>query len=228
HELTKALEAEARAAGAEVLFRHALTAVTARGGDAQRGYVLGVRDADGDEVQLGCDLLVNSAGLEADRVSALCGVDADVHHPCRGDYFRIGGAPPAIDTLVYPLPRPQLEGLGVHLTIDLAGGLRLGPDTRYVAREAQQGDVDASKAEAFARGAARYLPWLHAEMLRPDTYGIRPKLSGPGEPWRDFVVRREAARGQPQLVNLLGIESPGLTASMAIAERVSRLAAETL
>jgi L-2-hydroxyglutarate oxidase LhgO len=105
------------------------------------------------------------------------------------------------------------------VTLDLGGRFRLGPDVEYV--EEPRYEVDAAKAEAFAAAAGRYLPEIRAEHLTPDFAGVRPKLQGPGEPFRDFVVEEAGQHGAPGLVNLLGIESPGLTAAGAIAERVA-------
>jgi len=102
--------------------------------------------------------------------------------------------------------------------MDLAGRLRFGPDTEYVSEI--QYDVDPAKADDFARAVKRYLPMVEPDWLVPDYAGIRPKLAGPGEGFRDFVVQHEAAAGFPGLLNCIGIESPGLTASGAIAERV--------
>jgi L-2-hydroxyglutarate oxidase LhgO len=112
-------------------------------------------------------------------------------------------------------------GLGVHLTIDLAGRMRLGPDAEYV--DAVRYEIDEGKRAAFARAVRRYLPGLDAASLTPDFAGVRPKLAGPGEPFRDFVVREESEADFPQFVNLIGIESPGLTAAPAIAQRVVEL-----
>lgn len=168
--------------------------------------------------------VVNAAGLWADRVAALAGVDVEAAgyriHPCKGDYFALAPAAPLrFSHLVYPIH--GRAGLGVHITLDLAGRVLLGPDASYVARPDYA--VNADKAAHFAEAAGRYLPGLRAEWLSPDQAGVRPKLAGPGESFRDFVVAEESARGLPGLVNLIGIESPGLTAAPAIAEQVAEL-----
>jgi L-2-hydroxyglutarate oxidase LhgO len=110
-------------------------------------------------------------------------------------------------------------GLGIHITLDMGGRFRLGPDVEYV--QEPRYDVDPAKAEAFAESVRRYLPELRAEDLAPDFAGIRPKLQGPGEPFRDYVIEEASPHGAPGLWNLLGIESPGLTAASAIARRVA-------
>jgi L-2-hydroxyglutarate oxidase LhgO len=120
---------------------------------------------------------------------------------------------------VYPVP--EGAGLGIHSTLDLAGRVRFGPDAEYVDRVRYE--VDPDKGRLFARAIRRYVPSLERSWLAPDFAGVRPKLAGPGESFRDFVVAEESARDLPGFVNLIGIESPGLTAAPAIAERVTAL-----
>jgi L-2-hydroxyglutarate oxidase LhgO len=110
----------------------------------------------------------------------------------------------------------------VHLTFDVGGAARLGPDAAYVPRGTSYA-VDEAKGEAFVAAGRRLMPWLVPEDLSPERSGIRPKLAGPGEPARDFVIHHEADRGLVGLVSLVGIESPGLTAAPAIARRVAEL-----
>ena len=167
---------------------------------------------------------MNAAGLAGDRVAALAGIDVAARgyrlHFCKGDYFALAPrAPIELSKLVYPLPAGP--GLGIHATLDLGGRVRFGPDAEFV-RDLDYA-VDAEKAATFATSAARYLPALRAEWLSPDYAGIRPRLAGVGEPARDFVVQEESAIGLPGFVNLIGIESPGLTAALAIGEEVVAL-----
>ncbi|MGH7291759.1 MAG: FAD-dependent oxidoreductase, partial [Myxococcota bacterium] len=141
--------------------------------------------------------------------------------PNKGDYFAVApGLGRLTERLVYPVPAGD-GGLGVHVTVDLGGRFRLGPDAEYVDRVSYE--VDPAKALAFAAAAQRYLPEIRPEHLSPDGAGVRPKLQGRGEPFRDFAIREESARGLAGLVNLVGIESPGLTAAGAIAEHVAGL-----
>jgi L-2-hydroxyglutarate oxidase LhgO len=190
------------------------------------GYRLAVRDARGESDTVTCAAVVNAAGLESDRVAALAGIDVDARglrlHPCKGDYFALApGAPVRVERLVYPVP-PQ-AGLGIHATLDLGGRIRFGPDAEFV--DAPRYDVDPAKAELFAEAIRRYLPAVEASMLAPDYAGVRPRLTAPGEPPRDFVVREAGELGLPGWVDCIGIESPGLTASPAIARRVADLLA---
>ena len=181
--------------------------------------------AEAGAESISAEIVVDAAGLDADRIAALAGIDVDAHrlrqHPCKGDYFVLGpGHAVQASRLIYPVP--QQAGLGIHLTLDLAGRPRFGPDATYV--EARDDfEVDATKAKRFGEAVARYLPDLAGATLAPDYAGIRPKLAGPGEAFRDFVVEEGSSWGAPGFVGCLGIESPGLTASLALAERVAGL-----
>ena len=218
HELVLSYAAEAEAFGARIALRTEIVALE----HVSVGWHAKARGPGGERTQLKAAAVVNAAGLASDRVAALAGVDLDLAgyrvHPCKGDYFALTPAAPLrFDHLVYPLH--DAAGLGVHVSFDLAGRIRLGPDTEHIP-EARY-DVDPAKAERFASAARRYLPEIRSEWLTPDQAGVRAKLSGPGEPFRDFVIAEESARSLPGLVNLVGIESPGLTAAGAIAEEVA-------
>jgi L-2-hydroxyglutarate oxidase LhgO len=222
HALCTSWLAEAEAHGAFLALHHEVTAL-ARGAS---GWRVDARGPDGAAASLTARSVVNAAGLASDRVAALAGIDVDAQgwrlRPNKGDYFTLApGAPLRLSRLVYPLPTGP--GTGVHVTLDLAGRVRLGPDDAYVDRIDYE--VDPGKAARFAAAAGRYLPALRAEWLAPDYAGVRPKLAGPGEPFRDFVIEEASPLGLPGLVNLIGIESPGLTAAPAIAERVVELLA---
>jgi D-amino-acid oxidase len=214
--------AEAERHGALLLTRRELLEIE----PISPGWRVAVRDADGGLARLSCAALVNAAGLESDSIAALAGFDVDACgyrlRPCKGDYFALApGAPLRLRGLVYPLPSGA--GLGVHATLDLDGRIRFGPDAEYVERPRY--DVDPAKAERFAAALRRLLPRIEAGWLSPESAGVRPRLAGPGEPFRDFVVQEESAAGRPGFVNLIGIESPGLTAAPAIAALVVELLA---
>ncbi|EQA36500.1 FAD dependent oxidoreductase [Leptospira inadai serovar Lyme str. 10] len=134
----------------------------------------------------------------------------------KGHYFSLTGANIAVSHLIYPLP--QIGGLGVHLTLDLAGGVRFGPDVEWVTEENYA--VPEILRLKFYDSVKRYLPQIHADQLQPSYAGIRPKLHGPKEKFADFLIQTEKEHGMPGLVNLLGIESPGITSSLAIANLV--------
>lgn len=218
HGLMQALLQRLREAGATAAFRSEATSFRPE----RDGWDV---EINGGEYRFRTRVLVNSAGLAADRVAALCGIDVDAADYrlkfCKGSYFSASPAP-ALKHLVYPAPDREKEGLGIHATVDLAGRVRFGPDVEYVDRIDY--GVDEGRRGRFHEAVRRYLPGMSADALHPDLCGIRPKLQGPGEPYRDFVIREESDRGLPGLINLVGIESPGLTASLAIGRSVAALA----
>lgn len=176
---------------------------------------------NGGPLSLHASLVVNSAGLEAPTLArATEGFAPQLippSHLAKGSYFALAGRAP-FSHLIYPVPEPG--GLGIHLTLDLAGRARFGPDVEWV--EAPDYTVDARRAPHFYAAIRRYWPRLPDGALQPAYAGVRSKISGPGDPAADFRIEGPAAHGAP-LVNLFGIESPGLTASLAIAEHVAQL-----
>lgn len=174
----------------------------------------------GEAFQLRAQRVINAGGLFAQQLAShtlgLQGVPP--LHLCQGRYFSYSGRSP-FQHLIYPMPEANTAGLGIHATLDLGGQLRFGPDTQYLERIDYR--VDENLREPFAMAIRRYLPGLDSARLVPGYSGIRPKLAGIGEPAADFLIQTPGAHGLPGLVNLFGIESPGLTASLAIAERVA-------
>ena len=168
--------------------------------------------------ELSAKIVVNCAGLQACAIAAMLPGKATVPTPryARGNYFSLSMRAP-FSRLIYPLP--DLGGLGVHLTLDLAGQGRFGPDVEWV--DALEYGVNPARAEAFYAQIRAYWPALPDAALVPAYSGIRPKITGQGEPAADFLIQTEADHGVPGLVHLLGIESPGLTSSLAIAEHVA-------
>jgi L-2-hydroxyglutarate oxidase LhgO len=220
HALIDCYRREAEDGGAMLALDNAVTELTRR----PDGWHVAMRTSTGATSEIRTAWVVNAAGLDASRIAALAGLDVDGlglrQRPCKGDYFvlspRHAGA---FRHLVYPVP--VHAGLGVHITFDLAGRVLAGPDTEYI--DEPRYDVDPGKAAAFGAALRRYLPHITDDDLAPGYAGIRPKLQGPGEPVRDFVIEEASRHGAPRLVNLIGIESPGLTASEAIANEVDRL-----
>jgi L-2-hydroxyglutarate oxidase LhgO len=220
HALCASYKREALAHGAEFAFGSEVEGVDR----TREGLRVRTRTRGGEHGEVVAEHVINAAGLASDRIAELAGLDIDALgyrlHPCKGDYFALRpGLRGLVTHLVYPVPAQA--GLGIHLTLDLAGALRAGPDTEYVA--APRYDVDARKAARFGAALRRYVPSVRDEDLSPDYAGVRAKLQGPGQALADFVIEDASAHGVPGLVNLVGIESPGLTASEAIAERVVEL-----
>jgi L-2-hydroxyglutarate oxidase LhgO len=237
-----ALEPELRCVGAlhspstGIIDSHAL--MLAYLGDAeQHGAMLALKsfvaggdvDSDGIVVHVGGEeamsvkakILVNSAGLRAPSVArTLEGYRAELapkEYYAKGNYYSLARKNP-FSRLIYPVPEPG--GLGVHVTLDLAGQARFGPDVEWVDRIGYA--VDPKRAERFYAAIRRYWPGLPDGSLLPGYAGIRPKTAGPGEPAPDFHIQGPGEHGIPGLVHLFGIESPGLTASLALAGAVLR------
>ncbi len=218
HALMKHFYNESRSRGVLYSFQSEVTVIEKQ----PDGFLLGIK---GDDFRFRSRVVINCAGLAADRIAALAGLDiAKCGYGlqyCKGSYFSYA-KPSPLRTLVYPVPHKHLAGLGVHATLDLGGRLRFGPDAEYV--DHLDYTVSLEKREAFYQGATRIIPGLDRDSFLADMAGIRPKLSGPGEPAQDFIIAEESSRGLPGLINLIGIESPGLTAAPAIAAMVAGLA----
>jgi len=219
HQLMLSLQGDAQALDAAVAFRSPLVA----GSVVEGGIELEVGGEQSMRVL--ARRVVNAGGLSAPAIAARIAGLAPRHVPearfCKGSYFALAGRAP-FGRLIYPVPEPG--GLGVHLTLDAAGQARFGPDVEWLA----DGDgidyaVDPARGERFVAEIRRYWPGLPDGALVPAYSGVRPKISGPGEPAADFVISGPADHGVPGLVNLFGIESPGLTSAMAIARGVAEL-----
>ena len=215
HALMLALQGEAEAHGAAFAFLTPFVGARIEEGD----FV--VETGGAEPMQLTAATLINAAGLHASRVArAIEGLDAlsiPETRYAKGNYFSLKGRAP-FRHLIYPAP--HAHGLGVHLTFDLGGQCRFGPDVEWVERIGY--DVDPRRGDGFAEAIRRYWPALPDDALAPAYSGIRPKLGGPDDPVADFVIDGFSRHGIPGLVNLFGIESPGLTSSLALADEVLR------
>jgi len=217
HQLMKHLEKAAIAKGVRVAYNCNVTGLH-RGGN---GYTIEVEDADGEQVELGSSIVINSAGLASDKIASLAGIDVDEAgyniHLCKGEYFKVSNRHRGtLEHLVYPAPTSV--SLGAHADIAMDGSFKMGPSALYV--DTIDYDVDASHQQEFFDRTHKFLPFVEYDDLSPDMSGIRPKLYGKAEPMRDFIVRDERDRGLSGLVDLIGIESPGLTACLALAQHV--------
>jgi L-2-hydroxyglutarate oxidase LhgO len=189
------------------------------------GYEIEITEGD-QHSTFTTEVVVNAAGLEADTIAELAGIDIDAAGYrltfSKGCYFALPSSfRNLVSRLVYPVPTK--DSLGVHVVLDLGGRLKFGPDVEYLTSGSLDYRVNEEKRATFAAAARRILPNLKDEDFTPDMCGIRPRLQKPGDSFKDFVIREESERGLPGFVNLIGIESPGLTASPAIARYVARL-----
>ncbi len=218
HACMLALQAEAEAHGAVFVFHTPVDSGTVRG----EGIELALGGSDPTRVL--ARTVINSAGLHAPRLAAaIAGMPAAGIPPgyfAKGNYFALRGRSP-FRHLIYPVP--EAAGLGVHLTLDLGGQARFGPDVEWV--DALDYDVDPRRADGFYAAIRAYWPGLRDGALVPAYAGIRPKIQAPHEPAKDFLISGPADHGVPGLIHLFGIESPGLTASPAIADHVASLLA---
>jgi len=222
HQYMLALLGDAQEGGASLVHGTEVTAI-ARTAD---GWRLSLRSG-GEEMHLACRVLVNSAGLWAQHIAGLTeDLDRAFIPPlflAKGNYVTLSGTSP-FRHLIYPVPEPG--GLGVHLTLDMGGGARFGPNVEWLAGNdpaAIDYTVSQGLPERFAPRIAAYWPAVSAAMLAPGYSGVRPKIAGPNGANADFRIDGAATHGLPGLVNLFGIESPGLTASLAIARHVTEL-----
>ncbi|UCI30982.1 NAD(P)/FAD-dependent oxidoreductase [Mesorhizobium sp. B4-1-4] len=218
HALMLSLRGDAEAAGASFAFLTAVAGATIE----TDGIRIDTRDANGETFALKADAFINAAGLDAQAVAGrIDGFPRDLiprQWLARGNYFALPGRSP-FSRLIYPVPVEG--GLGVHLTLDLGGSARFGPDVEWI--DHVDYTVDPGRSAVFYEAIRRYWPALGDGALQPAYAGIRPKLSGPGQPAADFVVQGPSDHRAGRLVNLFGIESPGLTASLAIADHVAGL-----
>jgi L-2-hydroxyglutarate oxidase LhgO len=216
HSLMLALQGDAENAGATCVFNSPV-----EGGRANGDFI--TLDVGGsDPMSIDCGTVINAAGLTAPQLAArITGVPAHTVPPTHyaiGHYFALSGKAP-FSRLVYPVARS--DWLGVHVTVDLSGRVKFGPDFNWI--DDIDYRFDHSLEPAFYEAIRRYYPGLKDGALTPDYTGIRAKITGPGEPPADFVVHGVETHGIPGLVNLFGIESPGLTSSMALADHVAAL-----
>lgn len=215
HEYMRSLAENIEEKGAFIVYGDEVTGIVYDKGS----YILDF--ASGEQFQ--CKNLINSAGLWADRIAAMAGMDIEAlkikQHWCKGQYYKTTKLK-GIEHLIYPVADPKGIFLGIHLTINLAGEVRFGPNAFYVDEIDYR--FENEYFDEFYKAINRYID-VPKEDLMPDDVGIRPKLQGPDDGFRDFYIQEESKNGFPGLINLIGMESPGLTASLAIAKYVSKI-----
>ena len=221
HAFMLSLQGEFEDAGGMIAFRAAVTRVTRDGG----GFIVHVSGAE--ETRLRTRIVVNAGGLWAPslaaRIEGLGAAHVPKAHFAKGNYFSLSGRAP-FSRLIYPVP--EAAGLGVHLTLDMGGQARFGPDVEWIeVPEGAEPDyaVKPERGAGFYAAIRRYWPGLKDGALQPAYSGVRPKVSGPDEAAADFILSGPEAHGIAGLVNLFGIESPGLTSSLAIADEVAAM-----
>lgn len=214
HAFMLALQGEAEAHGAQIVVNARVETISSRSG------VFIVSTGGDDAIELTCRKLINSAGFSAQQLASRTGgLTHDMIPPtffAKGNYFGVSGATP-FKRLIYPMP--VSGGLGVHVTLDLAGRMRLGPDVHWVSGVDYA--RDESMLQQFYQSVATYWPAVQDRELHWTYSGVRPKISGPHDPVADFQIQGPRQHGLNGLVNLFGIESPGLTSSLAIARKVA-------
>ncbi|MFC1846634.1 NAD(P)/FAD-dependent oxidoreductase, partial [Chloroflexota bacterium] len=226
HALMKHLAARACSKEAQMAFMTQVEGIR----KTAEGYEVKVKDGEG-EYCFSTRVLINCAGLDSHKIAEMAGIDIDAAgyrlHYCKGEYFSVAGAKnKMVSRLVFPVPPPGVTGVGIHVVLDLDGRLRLGPGIEYVDKIGYT--VNSQNRQYFYDSVKGFLPFIDIDDLEPEMAGIRPKLQGPGEEIKDFVIRHEADRGLPGFINLIGIESPGLTAAPAIGEYVGGMVNEIL
>ena len=220
HTLMKRLEDIAMQGGAMLAYCHEIKDIEPYNDD----YKVEFCNPDGSCDSISCTWLINSAGLYSDRIAEMVGIDIDREgyriHPCKGEYFSITYSKgKLVEKLIYPPPLKDLQGLGIHLTKSLDGRLRLGPNAFYV--DEIDYSVNLDHCDDFFNSVKSFLPFLELADLEPEMAGIRPKLQGPDDSFKDFIIRHESARSLNGIINLVGIESPGLTCCLSIADKVA-------
>ena len=222
HSLMKQYETNTINNGGQVVYGSEVTGIK----QIKHGYEITLLDADKKDYSFTSGIVINSAGLTSDKVSEMVGIDDDNLKIlfCKGEYFRVNPSKNRlIKRLIYPVPHHNLEGTGIHVTIDMGGGVKLGPDVKYLDSNVYDYKLTASKQETFYKSAKKFLPFLEYDDIVPEMAGIRPKLQRPGEMLRDYYILEESGRGYPGFINLIGMESPALTSSIAIANYVYNL-----
>ena len=226
HALMKYFLSRAKEKGAEIAYKSKVVGIER----LSDGYEVTVENST-RAFPFKTEVLINCAGLHSDKVAQLAGIEiSEARYRlfyCKGEYFSVGNSKSRlVERLIYPVPEPGAGGTGIHTVMDIEGRIRLGPNARYV--DEIDYKVDESQKGFFYHSVKAFLPFIEYDDLEPEMAGIRPKLQGPGEDVRDFVIRHEWDRGLPGLINLIGIESPGLTSAPAIAKYVESMVNEIL
>lgn len=222
HSLMKCLETEAMNNGVQFAYGNCVKTIQ----KLDKGYCIGVSGPNDEIYEFTSEYVINAAGLNAYEISCIAGINNPEYriYYWKGEYFSIQASKRnRIHSLVYPVPAKHITSLGIHATIDLTNRIKLGPNAIYLGDGIPDYTVNPEHKQAFYESAKKFLPFIELADLEPDQAGVRPKLQKPGDEVRDFIIRNEADKGFAGFVNLVGIESPGLTSCLAIAEFVKKL-----
>jgi L-2-hydroxyglutarate oxidase LhgO len=224
HSLMQSFVEVARENGCDFAWRHTLTGIEKING----GFSIELLDPENKPCTVSGETVINAAGLDSDLIAEKAGLDIDKFnyrlHWCRGHYFRLPASKKHLAKhLIYPVPPKNSQSLGIHISIEISGDLKLGPDTQYLTERKQEYIVPDILKDKFFRAASLYINGLEFDDLSPDQSGIRPRLQKEGGEFRDFIISEESNKGLPGLINLIGIESPGLTCCIEIGEMITKL-----
>jgi L-2-hydroxyglutarate oxidase LhgO len=194
----------------------------------ENGFKIYVKGPEKEEYAVSSTKIINSAGLDSDTIASLAGIDIDKEnyrlHYSKGHYFRIiPNKYHLVSHLIYPVPPKGLTNLGIHITVELDGSIKLGPDIEWLKYRRQDYNVSNILHNKFYESVSWYLNGIEHDDIFPDYSGIRPKLQRNGGEWRDFIIKEETEKGLNGFINLIGMESPGLTCCLSIAEYVNNI-----
>lgn len=218
--LMKQLEADSISQSVSFIYNCELTAIK----KIENGYLLTVCNQN-EIISFSAKIVINSAGLFADNIAKMVGINDSTYtiHFWKGEYFSVhNGKNKYLKHLIYPVPNANQVGLGIHATLDMQNSLKLGPNAIYLPNKNIDYTVNPAHATLFYNQVKSFLPFIELDDLSPSQAGIRPKLQKPDDPVRDFIIKNEEERGLKNFINLIGIESPGLTSCLAIGKFVKK------
>ena len=220
HELMLAYYRESQLKNHDYLFKSKLVGAK----QINSGYELDIENPLGESETVSCEWVINSAGLESDIIAELIGNDFPKLKYSKGCYFKLSPKwRSAFKRLIYPLPDKEHGTLGIHLSFDQNNSVKLGPSAHWLENKIEDYDIDEKLIDQFYNEGKLYIKNLQKDDLSPDYSGIRPKINIDNNPMPDFYIEHEESKGLPGWINLIGIESPGITASIAIGNKISKI-----
>ena len=219
HDLMTSFYKDSQAMDHDYLFKSEVISIK----QLDQGYELSIRNAVDEIETITCEWVINASGLQSDIIASMLGDKFPKLKYSKGCYFKLGSRwRHAFNHLIYPLPDKAKGSLGIHLTLDQTGSAKLGPSADWVKNRNEDYNVDSSLVDKFYNEAKLYIKGLKKEDLSADYSGIRPKIWMNDNPMPDFYISHEEDKGYPGWINLIGIESPGLTASIAIGNDIAK------